>query len=81
MILTQLGIFCSFICISVAASYYFFQRKLVLQGTHRTVVYSLEMGIEKHQRQLSCRDKNLNKYHFLRYNLSEALVEQPEIKT
>jgi len=81
MILTQIGILCSVICISVAASYYFFRRKLMLQGKHRGIVNNLEMGIEKHQRQLSFRDINLNKYHFMRYNLGEALVEQPEINT
>ena len=52
----------------------------MIQQAHRLVVHSLEMGIEKHRSQLSVREENLNKYHFLRYNLGEALVEQPDIK-
>ena len=81
MVFAQTGIIFGFICIAVAMSYYFLRRKMALQNTHRAVVNCLEMSIERHQRQLYFRNENLNKYHFLRYNLGEALVEQPDIKT
>lgn len=32
-----------------------------------------------HKNQIASRNSNLDKYHFLRYNLNEALVIQPEI--
>jgi len=32
-----------------------------------------------HKNQIASRNSNLDKYHFLRYNLNEALAIQPEI--
>lgn len=78
--LVQLGILCVFACVAIVASYYFFRKKILLQNAHQSLVYGLETDIEWHQKQLLNRDENLNKYHFLRYNLSDALVEQPNIR-
>ncbi len=39
-----------------------------------------EDRIRVNERQILTRDKGLNRYDFLKYNLGEALVVQPEIK-
>lgn len=41
-------------------------------------VYLIEETL-KHRNQIQWRQSNLDKYHFLRYNLDESLVVQSEI--
>ena len=59
----------------------FFNRRLKAQKkNHSLQVNQLQYCINIHKSQVTFRDKKLNKYDFLRYNLSESLVMQEEMK-
>ncbi len=51
-----------------------------LQSDFSEKVARLEDRIQLNEGQITIRDKGLNRYDFLKYNLGEALVVQPEIK-
>ena len=47
---------------------------------HLRNMQQLHLAIGKHKVQISIRNKSLDNYNFLSYNISEALVIQPNIK-
>ncbi|MEP2935915.1 MAG: hypothetical protein ABJM06_14110 [Gilvibacter sp.] len=51
-----------------------------IKQAHSIKTAGLDMALSLHKTQLQFRQKSLNRYDFLRYNLEEALVVQPEIK-
>ncbi len=60
--------------------FYFFIRNKIIKQAHSKRLQILTENVEMHQSQIHIRDKGLDTYKFLRYNLAEALVIQPEIK-
>ncbi len=52
-------------------------KKLALHHTENII--ALKKDIKCNKQQMVIRDNGLNKYHFLKYNLDEALVLQPKI--
>jgi len=58
---------------------YFFQKNKKIGAIHAQRLYNLQNEIALHTSQLQFRSKSLDRYHFLMYNLEEALVVQPEI--
>ena len=59
--------------------FYFFQKNKKIQAVHLQQQIVLQEGIKIHTSQIQFRNKSLDKYHFLTYNLEEALVVQQEI--
>lgn len=59
---------------------WFFNTKKSIAHPHNQNIAMLESAIYKHRCQLNFRTFHLNKYDFVKYNLDEALVVQPEIK-
>ncbi|HPF10926.1 MAG TPA: hypothetical protein PKW08_01970 [Flavobacteriaceae bacterium] len=51
-----------------------------LRRTNALELQALEQKLTSHSLQISYRQQALDRYHFLKYNLSEALQVQPEIK-
>ncbi len=51
-----------------------------LQSDFSKKMACLEDRIQLNEGQITIRDKGLNRYDFLKYNLGEALIVQPEIK-
>ncbi|MEM0519134.1 MULTISPECIES: hypothetical protein [Aequorivita] len=59
--------------------FWFLQMKKTEIQTHNQKMANLENAIFKNYSQLNFRSLNLNKYDFLKYNLDEALIKQPDI--
>lgn len=59
---------------------YFFQKNKKIGAVHTQQLFLLKEEIMRHTSQVNFRNKSLDKYHFLTYNLEEALVIQAEIK-
>lgn len=59
---------------------YFFQKNKKIGAVHTQQLILLQEEIMRHTSQLNFRNKSLDGYHFLSYNLEEALVIQAEIK-
>lgn len=51
-----------------------------LEQQHMEYILVLENAISLNQGQMGTRKKWLDRYDFLKYNLDESLVVQPEIK-
>lgn len=71
------------ICIAVLICgtlglYFQYKNKALKQHAIAQQVYLMEEAL-KHKNQIQFREIGLNKYHFLKYNLDEALIIQPEI--
>ncbi|WP_026452525.1 hypothetical protein [Aequorivita capsosiphonis] len=58
---------------------WFFKKNGALLYLHNQNILDLESKISKNRFQINSRNSNLSKYHFLKYNLNEALVRQMEI--
>lgn len=59
---------------------WFFQGKKAISKMHNEKVSALETAISTNHFQINFRNSNLNNYDFLKLNLNEALIVQPEIK-
>lgn len=57
-----------------------FKRRHHDNNGHGYRMNQLEKALQAHRAQLLFRERALVKYNFLKYNLSAALVEQPEIQ-
>lgn len=58
---------------------YFFIERRVSKKEHHNRVTALGQAISVHRSQQIIRNKNLDKYHLLRYNLSDSLIIQQKI--
>lgn len=79
MPLDQLVIIVTVISISIGIWLYFFLKNKQIEQLHMERVLNLSEEFATNKLQISIRKKSLNRYNFLNYNLSEALVVQPEI--
>lgn len=57
-----------------------FKRRGAANGFHANRIEQLEYAFRTHRQQIKIREGALSQYHFLKYNLSAALLEQPEIQ-
>ncbi len=57
-----------------------FKRRRDAKGLHASRIDQLEKSFQVHRAQLLFRERALLNYNFLKYNLSAALLEQPEIQ-
>lgn len=80
MFTLQFFIFILFISINVALTLCFFRRKKILEKKHYQQMLQFKQQISLQKTQLNFREKGLQKYNFLKYNLNESLAVQPEIK-
>lgn len=51
-----------------------------IQGVYAEKLADLNTQLKNHKEQINTRSIGLNRYDFLKYNLLEALVVQPEIR-
>jgi hypothetical protein len=79
MPLDQLVIIITVISIFIGIWLYFFLKNKQIEQLHVERVLILSEEFTANKVQISIRKKGLNRYDFLNYNLSEALVVQPEI--
>lgn len=59
---------------------WFLYKNRVASRYHRQTVFRLKTAIRNNRKQISFRNSTLNLYDFLKYNLDEAMVSQPEIR-
>ncbi|SRX54588.1 hypothetical protein [Aequorivita sp. CIP111184] len=57
---------------------WFFTGKRALVRIHNEEISMLETAISTNRFQINFRNSNLNTYDFLKFNLNEALIVQPE---
>lgn len=67
------------ICIALGLILYFFQKNKKVETDHFELVLKLEKSFILNASQIQKRQNGLDTYHFLKYNLSEALRIQSEI--
>lgn len=60
--------------------FWFYKKNGALCHFHNQNIFDLESKISRNRFQIDNRNFNLNKYHFLKYNLDESLVLQMEIQ-
>ena len=60
---------------------WFFTGKRELARLHDEQISMLETAISTNHFQINFRNSNLNNYDFLKLNLNETLIIQPEIQT
>ncbi len=59
---------------------WFFQGKRAITQIHNEKISALEIAISTNSFQINFRNSNLNNYDFLKFNLNESLIIQPEIQ-
>ncbi len=59
---------------------YFYSENKKIKQQHYQDIHVLQQSISIHKTQINFRNKGLEKYRFLKYNLDESLVLQPKIK-
>lgn len=69
-----------FVSLLIGIVFWYFNQKKVLDQVHNQNVLSLEKKISKNTFQINFRETNLNKYDFLKYNLSEVMILQLKIR-
>ncbi|MBZ0328357.1 MAG: hypothetical protein K8F54_12170 [Altibacter sp.] len=79
MPVAQIIVVVLFIGLVTGLLFYFFQQNKKIAANHVQQQYALQAEIALHTSQVNFRSKSLDKYHFLMYNLEEALVVQPEV--
>jgi hypothetical protein len=60
---------------------WFFTGKRALARVHNEEIAMLETAISTNRFQINFRNSNLNNYDFLKLNLNETLIVQPEIQS
>ncbi|MCH2489406.1 MAG: hypothetical protein MK211_04585 [Flavobacteriales bacterium] len=65
--------------ISMLLVFFFARSNSNMLRQHRVRIRSLSNSVALERSQINFRENRLNRYDFLRYNLNEALVVQPEI--
>ncbi|PKA82411.1 hypothetical protein ATE92_0540 [Ulvibacter sp. MAR_2010_11] len=80
MIITPFSVIIATILSIGAISFYFFQKNKKITTLHLQHIRALEHEVTQHQKHIKFRSNGLDTYHFLKYNLEEALVVQPDIK-
>ena len=58
---------------------YFYKKNKKIKQKHFHDIHTLQQTISLHKTQISYREKGLEQYRFLKYNLEESLVMQPKI--
>jgi len=58
----------------------FKNKNLKMKGVYTEKLADLNTQLKNHRKQINTRSIGLNRYDFLKYNLLEALVVQPEIR-
>lgn len=66
--------------VAIIMSFFYRENKKTRQN-HSEIIVILKSAINLHQSQIHFRNAGLQKYDFTKYNLSEALILQPEIIT
>jgi hypothetical protein len=79
MLLVQSIIVVITICIALGLFIYFFQKNKELKANHLLLFLKFEEGVIGNSIQIKKRSQGLDTYHFLKYNLSEALIVQHNI--
>ena len=79
MLLDQLVIVLIIISTSIGMWLYFFLKNKQVNQLHEQHLLILGEEIVTNKLQILIRKKGLDRYNFLKYNLSEALIIQPEI--
>ena len=69
-----------FACVFVGLLLGFFKKNQEIKLSHVQKIQTLNQSILLHKTQLTFRDKGLLQYNFLKYNLDESLIVQPNIK-
>jgi len=64
----------------VGTTRYFFYKNKEIEQAHRFRVELINKTISLQKEQINFRIKSLQGYDFLKYNLNESLILQPEIK-
>lgn len=59
--------------------WFFKERKSIFQS-HNQSISALETAISNNRYQINFRNANLQNYDFLKFNLNDALIIQPEIQ-
>ena len=77
----QIAITLFFFIAIIGIFVWFFQRKGAISQIHNENVSALETAISTNKFQINIRNSNLNNYDFLKFNLNDALIVQPEIQT
>jgi lipopolysaccharide export system protein LptC len=65
--------------VMIVVVYYFHKQNRAEQELHMQNLAHFQKSITQHQNQIVKRSQGLMTYDFLKYNLSEALLVQPEI--
>lgn len=63
----------------IVALVFYFRQKKEMNRAHKSTVDFLENSIGGHFKQIHKRSARLNTYDFIKYNLTDALLVQPEI--
>jgi len=79
MLLDQLVIVLTIISISIGMWLYFFLKNKQVNQLHDQRLLILGEEIATNKLQILIRKKGLDRYNFLKYNLTEALILQLEI--
>lgn len=79
MPLDQFTIILTIISISIGVWVYFFLKNKQIHQLHAQRILHLDEEYAVNKRQILIRENGLDSYGFLKYNLSEALIIQPEI--
>lgn len=69
-----------FLLVSLSSLLYFYSENRRLKKRHFRKEMSLIEQFTLCDKQLKKRQRGINKYDFLKFNISEALIIQPEIK-
>lgn len=70
----------SIVIIGTIIIFWFRYTNKAILTENNMLLQSIEIEIGIHHQQIQTRKAYLKTYHFLKYNLSEALIIQPEIK-
>ena len=79
MLLDQLVIILIIISISIGIWLYFFLKNKQVNQLHAQRLLNLGDELAANKLQILIRKNGLDRYNFLKYNLSEALIIQPDI--
>lgn len=59
---------------------WFFKERKSISQSHNQSISELETSIFNNRNQINFRNANLQNYDFLKFNLNDALIIQPEIQ-